>query len=662
MTVSNANDAAVTVTVDTDGQVEFDFDFLVYAGDQIFVVYLPGTDDEQLLALGADFTLDGVGNQNGGSIDITPSGIVTSEDEQLLIYRAVPIKRASDYAIELRAAALNRELDQMIMMIQELRRDADRSLKSGMGTDPGPLPAWEAGKLLGWNAIDAVLENKALADTGGEALPVGALTFLQRNALDTAFQALTPEQVIAALNAKELNADGAWTFATTAEPSQPFSVTPFAGASAFFRANQVFKHDFDDRPTTHPRTGVAFNRIAFGGGMVLTNPFSTTNGSAVVTVDIGEDHNLSAGQGVEFSNATAVGGITIDGDYDVLASTGDHTFTITHSIAATATAQGGGTVYYSDEGDKGTNKANSAMVVFAEKFDWRYSPNYGELDAIGYVITAQGKRGDTACINLQPYKIDGRFTDGLGSVMSVEFHAAWVDPDFALPPDFANLTPNWEWVFAPAYGESPGPAASSVGQGLGMGALIEGRHGQAYALLAGVEAITSLQSSALWFEIWQKTRNQNTAKYGLDTEGRSFWFRLLNSATDYEAGVVRWNGAAFQIGTSSIGAGSGVREFELIRDDVVHLRSTGSGPDIPNNVSFLHNGTAVLGPEGYLRLKSGVTEADLGNAAHPINTTNKALYKTVVASDTVKVYLAGGTTPTSAWVCFDAATANIVPA
>lgn len=77
----------------------------------------------------------------------------------------------------------------------------------------------------------------------------------------------------------------------------------------------------------------------------LTNPFTTTNASAVVVVtDVA--HGRTEGSKVRFSNATAVGGITIDGTYEVTEVLTVDTYSITHSSAATSGATGGGTVDY----------------------------------------------------------------------------------------------------------------------------------------------------------------------------------------------------------------------------------------------------------------------------------------------------------------------------
>ena len=75
----------------------------------------------------------------------------------------------------------------------------------------------------------------------------------------------------------------------------------------------------------------------------LTNPFATQSGSSIVTV-------TDAGNGaivndfVTFSGATAVGGLTINGQYQVVSVTSSSVYTINAGSNATSTATGGGTV------------------------------------------------------------------------------------------------------------------------------------------------------------------------------------------------------------------------------------------------------------------------------------------------------------------------------
>ena len=76
--------------------------------------------------------------------------------------------------------------------------------------------------------------------------------------------------------------------------------------------------------------------------VTLTNPFTTSIGLPTVTVsDIA--HGCVTGDFVTFSGATAVGGLTLNGEYQVTVLTVD-TYTVTASSNASSTATGGGTV------------------------------------------------------------------------------------------------------------------------------------------------------------------------------------------------------------------------------------------------------------------------------------------------------------------------------
>jgi hypothetical protein len=76
---------------------------------------------------------------------------------------------------------------------------------------------------------------------------------------------------------------------------------------------------------------------------ILTNPFTTVSGSTTVTVtDAG--YNPSVGDYINFSGASTVGGLLIDGEYFVTAVLSGTTYTITALAAASSSATGGGTV------------------------------------------------------------------------------------------------------------------------------------------------------------------------------------------------------------------------------------------------------------------------------------------------------------------------------
>lgn len=77
--------------------------------------------------------------------------------------------------------------------------------------------------------------------------------------------------------------------------------------------------------------------------VTLTNPFETFNGSTIVEVT-DANGGYEDGDFVTFYGATAVGGITISGTYQITVTSG-FVYTIDAGVAASADATGGGTVY-----------------------------------------------------------------------------------------------------------------------------------------------------------------------------------------------------------------------------------------------------------------------------------------------------------------------------
>lgn len=76
--------------------------------------------------------------------------------------------------------------------------------------------------------------------------------------------------------------------------------------------------------------------------VVLTNPFTTSTGSkTVVVTDV--NHGGITGDFVTFSGASAVGGLTLNGEFQITYLT-TNTYSIQASTAATSDATGGGTV------------------------------------------------------------------------------------------------------------------------------------------------------------------------------------------------------------------------------------------------------------------------------------------------------------------------------
>lgn len=74
-----------------------------------------------------------------------------------------------------------------------------------------------------------------------------------------------------------------------------------------------------------------------------TNPFTTTNGSAIVAVSDPLAAGPIVGQIVIISGATAVGGLTLSGNYTIASVSSATAYTITAASQATSGATGGGT-------------------------------------------------------------------------------------------------------------------------------------------------------------------------------------------------------------------------------------------------------------------------------------------------------------------------------
>jgi len=90
--------------------------------------------------------------------------------------------------------------------------------------------------------------------------------------------------------------------------------------------------------------GTAYNDITpLRDTVSLTDPFETVSGSSLVTVTDANGGYVD-GDFVTFSNATAVGGITVNGEYQLSLTTAANEYTIDVGTNATSSATGGGVV------------------------------------------------------------------------------------------------------------------------------------------------------------------------------------------------------------------------------------------------------------------------------------------------------------------------------
>lgn len=91
--------------------------------------------------------------------------------------------------------------------------------------------------------------------------------------------------------------------------------------------------------------GGAYNDVTpLRSTVSLTNPFTTVSGSPTVTV-VDANGGYTSDDFVTFSGASAVGGLTLNDEYQItVVTTASNTYTITASSNATSSANGGGTV------------------------------------------------------------------------------------------------------------------------------------------------------------------------------------------------------------------------------------------------------------------------------------------------------------------------------
>ena len=107
----------------TSGQTEFIYDFVIFAETDIVVVKA-GVTLEYL----TDYTVSGVENNNGGTVTLLVGATV---GDLVTLYRDTGISRISKYNPDGRfdAAPLERDFDIITTIMQELKRDGNRTIK-----------------------------------------------------------------------------------------------------------------------------------------------------------------------------------------------------------------------------------------------------------------------------------------------------------------------------------------------------------------------------------------------------------------------------------------------------------------------------------------------------------------------------------------------------
>ena len=319
MTISS--NGGRTRSVATGGETEIDFDFLLFEDGDIQVLETDTDGVTSELVLGVDYTVpsDSISVPTGGVIDLDsgvyPSGATAGHIFTCL--SAVPANRQSDFQTggDLRADTINDQLDRIVVVQQQNRRDVDRSLRlldsSGFATEPR-MEDPEDGNVMYWSDLDGIFKNGPSVtdiDTAAASALAAATSADEAEGFATAAEASAEDA-----------AQGAVTAAAALVATSVTSVAIGTGTKTFtiqtgkaFGPGQTVLIASDAAPTTNYMTGVITSYA--GGTLSVSVPAGGTGGSGTYT-----DWTIYLSGSIGATGATGATGPTGSGAGDMLKS------------------------------------------------------------------------------------------------------------------------------------------------------------------------------------------------------------------------------------------------------------------------------------------------------------------------------------------------------
>lgn len=182
------NDRHIQYTA-SGGQTVFPYDFKIEAEGDLKVVRVRAGAETQLTGGGTHYSVDGVGVAGGGNVTLASGALA---GDVLTIYGDEPEVRETDYQTtgDFAAASVDREGDEQIRLIQQLRRDIDRTPHQwplAAASSPVAIPATasqRALKVLGFDSsgLPALVSSTAVTSTSvtsdGGTSAVSLATFI----------------------------------------------------------------------------------------------------------------------------------------------------------------------------------------------------------------------------------------------------------------------------------------------------------------------------------------------------------------------------------------------------------------------------------------------------------------------------------------------------
>ncbi len=282
------------------GETEYDYNFPIFDADDLVVLQITDAGVVTTLVRGTDYTVSGVGVATGGTMTfdtgVYPSGVTANY--RYVLYRDLAVSRGTDFLTggDFKAATVNRELDKIIMMIQQNELEIKRSL--------GLQKADVEDEIKFEIETAAERQERALQfSADGSRVEAGPSTTDINNAATNAATA-TAQAVIATTKASE---------ATASAASASSSASAAAASAAEGLYNDVVSKTFADSPfePSASEDGDLY-RIDTSGGSVVVNLdelsdygedvkfafVKTTSDANTITVNRGGSDTIEGGTSV----------------------------------------------------------------------------------------------------------------------------------------------------------------------------------------------------------------------------------------------------------------------------------------------------------------------------------------------------------------------------
>ena len=165
------------------GQTIFNYTFKIFAETDLNVYVTPaGEDCNDQSDLTTFYTVDGIGDEDGGKITLTTP---TNQDDLVTIVSNIPSNRTVDYQNngDFRSETVNNDFDRVVSIAKKIEDTANRTIlleQCQQGSKPLSMAKPEPGKVLVWNADGTGTENATVQDAGAlnpwEKIPIPAIT------------------------------------------------------------------------------------------------------------------------------------------------------------------------------------------------------------------------------------------------------------------------------------------------------------------------------------------------------------------------------------------------------------------------------------------------------------------------------------------------------